>query len=297
MDAPSIPPTGRRRRRPRKGMYLLPGLLTTANLAFGYYAISQVLLASLNAPHHFDQAAKAIGFAIIFDMLDGRIARMTNTTSEFGKQLDSLADAITFGVAPAVLAWVWGFRLLPELPQADLRTRLVQIGAIATFVFVTASVSRLARFNIQINPQPSNPGHPNKKYFVGMPTPAAAGVVAASVHLTGGSPIPEWWLSAIWGALLVAIAFLMVSTWRFYSFKDVDLRRQRSFRNIILVGLVIAGIWYFSRYVLFLIALAYMFSGALWRLQYVVRKPGAPPPPPPLPELGPEGFHQASEHP
>ncbi|MGH9649457.1 MAG: CDP-alcohol phosphatidyltransferase family protein, partial [Terriglobales bacterium] len=159
-------------------MSLLPGLFTTANLALGYYAISQVMQASADAPVHFDQAAKAIGLAVLADGLDGRIARMTNTTSEFGKQLDSLADSITFGVAPAILAWNWGFRELPVALHTDFRTRLIQFGAIATFLFLTAGVARLARFNIQLNPQPSNPGHPGKRYFVGMPIPAGAGVIA-----------------------------------------------------------------------------------------------------------------------
>ena len=271
---PSVP-----RRRPRKGMYLLPGLFTTANLAFGYYAISQVLVAQANgnpAPN-LDQAAKAIGFAILFDGFDGRIARMTGTTSEFGKQLDSLADAITFGVAPALLAWMWGVRLLPSLNDGELRMRLVQFGAIATFLFLVAGVSRLARFNIQINPQPSNPGRPGKKYFVGMPIPAGAGVVAATVHLSGGAPLTDWWVAVPWLLLVVSLAFLMVSTWRFYSSKDIDLRRQHPFRNIVFLGLLFAAIWYYSRYVLFILALAYMISGLLWRLQYLVRRPAAPP--------------------
>ncbi|HXE90370.1 MAG TPA: phosphatidylcholine/phosphatidylserine synthase [Terriglobales bacterium] len=271
---PAVP-----RRRPRKGMYLLPGLFTTANLAFGYYAISQVLMAQANGnpAQNLDQAAKAIGFAILFDGFDGRIARMTGTSSEFGKQLDSLADAITFGVAPALLAWVWGIRLLPQLADAELQVRLAQFGAIATFLFLVAGVSRLARFNIQINPQPSNPGRPGKKYFVGMPIPAGAGVVAATVHLSGGVPLTEWWISGLWLLLVVSLAFLMVSTWRFYSSKDIDLRRQRPFRNIVFLGLLFAAIWFYSRYVLFVMALAYMISGLLWRLQYLFRRSGTTP--------------------
>jgi CDP-diacylglycerol--serine O-phosphatidyltransferase len=267
------------KRRPRKGMYLLPGLFTTANLAFGYYAISQVLVAQANGnpAQNLDQAAKAIGFAILFDGFDGRIARMTGTSSEFGKQLDSLADAITFGVAPALLAWMWGVRLLPPLGDADVQVRLGQFGAIATFLFLVAGVSRLARFNIQVNPQPSNPGRPGKKYFVGMPIPAGAGVVAATVHLSGGEPLTEWWLAAPWLLLVASLAFLMVSTWRFYSSKDIDLRRQHPFRNIVFLGLLIAAIWYYSRYVLFVMAMAYMISGLLWRLQYLVRRPAPAP--------------------
>src|SRR3954471_4348203 len=104
----------------RRGMYVLPSIFTAGNIAAGYYAISQAIQGSASAPFHFDNAAKAIGFAVLFDGLDGRIARMTNTTSEFGRELDSLADVITFGVAPAVLAWMWGFRYLPSLVHVNL---------------------------------------------------------------------------------------------------------------------------------------------------------------------------------
>ncbi len=280
----SHPPLERRldqsRKRLRRGMYLLPSLFTTANMAFGYFAISQAMQGSAAEAWHFDFAARAIGFAIVFDMFDGRIARMTGTSSDFGRELDSLADVITFGVAPAVLAWMWGFRLLPVLPDGELRARLVQLGAIATFMFMIAGASRLARFNIQVNPQPSNPGRPGKKYFVGMPIPAAAGVVAAIVHFAQGEPLALWWWSAIWLALLVACAFLMVSTWRFYSFKDIDLRGRHPFGSVVLIGILIAGIWYFSHYVLFFIALVYMLSGVLARLPYVLRRRTTPPPPP-----------------
>ena len=278
MDAQ--PPREPNRKRLRRGMYLLPSLFTTANMAFGYYAISQAMLGSAAEPWHFDFAARAIGFAIVFDMFDGRIARMTQTTSDFGRELDSLADVITFGVAPAVLAWMWGFRLLPPLPEADLRVRLVQLGAIATFLFMIAGASRLARFNIQVNPQPSNPGRPGKKYFVGMPIPAAAGVVAAVVHFASGEPLAIWWWSAVWLGLLLSCAFLMVSTWRFYSFKDINLRGRHPFRNVVFIGALIAGIWYFSHPVLFFIALAYMVSGVLARVPHVLRRRTTPPPPP-----------------
>ena len=98
---------------PHKGLYILPSLFTAINIAAGYYAISQAILGTASDPWHFDQAAKAIGFAILFDGLDGRIARLTNTVSAFGRELDSLADVIAFGIAPAILAWLWGFRSLP----------------------------------------------------------------------------------------------------------------------------------------------------------------------------------------
>src|SRR5712691_7014287 len=150
------------RRRLRKGLYILPSLFTTANIAAGYYAILQVTHGNFTDFWHFDNAAKAIGFAVLFDGLDGRIARMTKTSSDFGRELDSLADVITFGVAPAVLGWMWGFRMLPPLANPALHTKLLQLGAIASFLFLIAGTSRLARFNITANPQPSNPGRPGK---------------------------------------------------------------------------------------------------------------------------------------
>jgi CDP-diacylglycerol--serine O-phosphatidyltransferase len=282
---PELPEIPRRRkedkpsRRLRKGLYILPSLFTTANIAAGYYAILQVTHGSVAEPWHFDYAAKAIGFAVLFDGLDGRIARVTHTSSDFGKELDSLADVITFGVAPAMLAWMWGFRQLPAASAGELYAKLAQFGAIASFLFLMAGASRLARFNITSNPQPSNPGRPGKKYFVGMPIPAGAGVIAAVVHLSVGDPVVSWWTAITWMLMVVVVAYLMVSTWRFYSFKDIDFRSRQPFRLIILFGLLFASIWYFSRFVLFGIALLYMFSGVFWRLQWIFRRRNNPPPP------------------
>jgi CDP-diacylglycerol---serine O-phosphatidyltransferase len=268
-------------RRLRKGLYILPSLFTTANIALGYYAILQVTHGTPQDPSHFDNAAKAIGFAVLFDGLDGRIARMTHTTSDFGKELDSLADVVTFGVAPALLAWVWGFRQLPAfMGSSELTGKLIQLGAIASFLFLMAGASRLARFNITTNPQPSNPGRPGKKYFVGMPIPAGAGVVAAVVHFSEGDPIASVWSCITWMLIIVAAGYLMVSTWRFYSFKDIDFRSRQPFRLIILFAALFAGIWFFSRYLLFVLALAYMASGVIWRLQWIFRRKTNLPPPP-----------------
>jgi len=266
-------------RKLRKGLYIVPSLFTTANIAAGYYAILQVTHATPAEPWHFDNAAKAIGFAVLFDGLDGRIARLTKTSSDFGRELDSLADVITFGVAPAMLAWMWGFRMLRAFSTANIVSRLVQLGAIASFLFLMAGASRLARFNITTNPQPSNPGRPGKKYFVGMPIPAGAGVIAAVVHFTLGDPLESWYTSIVWMLLIVTVAYLMVSTWRFYSFKDIDFRSRQPFRLIVLLGALFAALWYFSQWVLFLIALLYMVSGVLWRLQWMFRGKGNPPPP------------------
>jgi len=267
-------------RRLRGGMYILPSLFTTANLAAGYYAILQVIHASASEPWHFDFAAKAIGFAVLFDGLDGRIARMTKTSSDFGRELDSLADVITFGIAPALLAYMWGFRMLPA--------KLLPIGPIASFVFLLAGASRLARFNITVNPLPSNPGRADRKYFVGMPIPAGAGVIAAVVHFSLGAPLESPVMAVTWLVLVVAVSFLMVSTWRFYSFKDIHFNTRQPFRLIVLLGAIFAAIWFYSQYVLFGIALTYMFTGVLWRLQWIFRRRGSPP-------AAPSAYREASQ--
>jgi CDP-diacylglycerol--serine O-phosphatidyltransferase len=270
-------------RRMRKGMYILPSLFTTGNMAAGFYAILEVVHASAANFAHLDNAAIAIGFAVLFDGLDGRVARMTGTSSEFGKELDSLADVITFGVAPAMLAWTWGFHLMPQVALTEWalewNIKLTQLGAIAAFLFLMAGASRLARFNITSNPQPSNPGRPGKKYFVGMPIPAGAGVIAAVVHFQSGVPLDSWYKALAWLAMVAAVGYLMVSTWRFYSFKDIDFRSRHPFRLIILFGALLAGIWFFSKPVLFAIALLYTFSGVFWRLQWMFRRRNQPPPP------------------
>jgi len=271
----------RPRGRTRKGMYILPSLFTTANIAAGFYAILQTVHGTGWDFWHLDFAAKAIGFAILFDGLDGRIARLTRTESDFGRELDSLADVITFGVAPALLAWTWGFHLLPtaSIPH-EIHQKIVEFGTIVCFGFLIAGASRLARFNITVNPQPSNPGRPGKKYFVGMPIPAGAGVIAAVVHFSGGEPLSSWWMSASWLMLVVVVGYLMVSTWRFYSFKDIDFRSRHPFRVILPIAILFALIWQFSRPVLFILAIFYMASGVLWRLQWVFRRKTPPAPPP-----------------
>lgn len=268
----------RRNKRVRKGMFVLPSLFTVANMFAGYFAIFQAIQGlSTGDMLHFDYAAKAIGLAIVADGLDGRIARMTNSTSEFGKQLDSLADVITFGVAPAVLAYLWGVRFAEApLGNPEYHVRFFQVGTFISFLFVAASASRLARFNIQLNPQPSNPGRPGRKYFVGLPTPGGAGVIAAFVHFSGGDPIRTWWIAAAWLGLVLSLGYLEVSTWRFYSFKDLDFTRQRPFRAVILLAAVFYVIVYFSRPALFFLAIFYIFSGLFARLAFALRRPAPP---------------------
>jgi CDP-diacylglycerol--serine O-phosphatidyltransferase len=270
----------RPRGRLRKGMYILPSLFTTANIAAGFYAILETVHGVSGEARHLDYAAMAIGFAVLFDGLDGRIARMTHTASDFGRELDSLADVITFGVAPALLAWMWGFHLLPAAGiSAKLYLWINQLGSIACFTFLVTGASRLARFNIAKNPEPSNPGRPGKKYFVGMPIPAGAGVIAAVVHFTGGESVISWATAMSWMMMVVVVGYLMVSTWRFYSFKDIDFRSRHPFRLIVLIAVLIALIRYFSGPVLFAIAILYMASGVLWRLQWIFHRKTPPAPP------------------
>src|SRR5947209_10649322 len=269
----------RSNKRMRKGMFILPSLFTACNIGAGYFAIAQAFQATASGDFtHFDLAAKAIGFAVFFDGMDGLIARMTNTASEFGKQLDSIADVITFGVAPAMLAYSWGVRLTDApFANAEWQAKLIQIGGVITFLYLVAGASRLARFNIQLNPQPSNPGRPGRKYFVGMAIPAGAGVIASIVHLSGGEPVRAWGFTIAWIALILAIGFLMVTTWRFYNPKNIDWRRQRPFTSFVLIGALVSSIWFFSKPVLFFLAMLYMLYGVFSRLSYLLRRAPARP--------------------
>jgi CDP-diacylglycerol--serine O-phosphatidyltransferase len=257
--------------RLRRGMFLLPSIFTAGNIAAGYFSITQTIDAiSGDAQQHLDWAAIAILFAIPFDALDGRIARMTNTTSDFGRELDSLADVITFGMAPSLLAFVWGFHFLRDSMNAQLHMHLLQAGAFICFLFLLSGASRLARFNISHDPQPRNPGRPDRKYFVGMPIPAAAGLLAASVHLCYGIPNVYWYIAIPWLILVGLCSYLMVSTWRFWSAKEINLSLSRShpFRRLLPLALVLYIVIRYSWVSMFAVALAYMFSGIWARAAY-----------------------------
>ena len=257
------------RARLRRGMFLLPSLFTCGNIAAGFFSITETIRSISGDTHtHLDWAAIAILFAIPFDTLDGRIARMTNTTSEFGKELDSLADAITFGMAPALLALIWGFHFLPDSISPELLEHLRQAGAFICFLFLIGGVSRLARFNISHDAQPTNPGRPGRKYFVGMPIPAAAGFLAATVHLCYGYPVLSWWIALPWLVLVGLSGFLMVSTWRFWSGKEINFSRTHPFQLLFLLAIVFYVMIRYSNVVFFGIGLTYMFSGIFARAAY-----------------------------
>jgi CDP-diacylglycerol--serine O-phosphatidyltransferase len=266
-------------RRPRRAAYALPTLFTAGNIFLGYISILRsfhgAMLAASDQPGastHFEIAAKAIGAAVFLDGLDGRIARMTNTVSEFGREMDSLADVISFGLAPAVLAFAWGVQFIDSTVAHGLRTQLFNAGYFVAFLFLLCGAARLARFNIQKNPVPKNPGRPDRKYFVGLPIPAAAGMVAAVVYASDAEPIAWWPLSVAWLALLALLGFLMVSTWRYYSFKGINLNRAYPPLIIVALGAFIYAIWNYSQPVLLLMGVAYVGSGVAIRIGGVVRR-------------------------
>jgi CDP-diacylglycerol--serine O-phosphatidyltransferase len=256
----------------RRGMYVLPSLFTAGNIAIGYYIIMQAIRGSgladpLNQVY-FDHAAVGIVAAILFDGLDGRIARMTNTASEFGRELDSLADVITFGVAPSLLAYLWGVRQIQMGEFPIVHDRLLHFGVVVCFLFLICGACRLARFNITTNPKPRNPGRPDRKYFVGMPIPAGAGVLAAVIHFESGSPVYSQWLAIVWLALVAFTGFLMVSNWRFWSGKEIDMGTRQPMRLLVIILVVLAVMYEWHRYALMVMGLGYLMSGVLARVAY-----------------------------
>jgi CDP-diacylglycerol--serine O-phosphatidyltransferase len=265
--------------RPRRAAYALPTLFTAGNIFLGYIAtlwsVRAATLAAIGAPGAEEQwrnAAVAIGVAAFLDGLDGRIARLTNTTSDFGREMDSLADVISFGIAPAVLAFTWGVQFVdPQLAPA-FRQHLLNAGYLVAFLFLLCGAARLARFNVQVNPIPKNPGRPDRKYFVGLPIPAAAAMVAALVYAADAIPLWWWPLSVAWILLLLILSFLMISTWRYYSFKGISLVRPRSYLTIVAIGATIYLIWNWSQVVLLLMASAYVTSGIVTRVGGVLRR-------------------------
>jgi len=266
------------RRGVKKGLYLLPSAFTAGNIGMGFLSVMESLRGFqilghgapdlVNASEHFDRAAIAIGFALLFDTIDGRIARLTKTTTEIGVQLDSIADVVTFGVAPAVLAYVWGYG--STLVEG---TDLHRFAFFLSFMYLICGAFRLARFNVQASrPRVLAEGtiKVDKKSFVGMPIPVAGGMIAALVHF---SPEPLIYFGTdrarIYSALLMVLvgflSLMMVSTWRFSSFKTVGTS-SRSMRPIILALSVLLLIILYSQYVLLAIVVGYILYGLLSRM-------------------------------
>jgi len=222
-------------RRHRRGLFLLPSLFTVGNMFCGYACIVHAMRGDLAV------AAPFIGIAFVLDALDGRIARLTNTTSRFGLELDSLADVISFGIAPAILAYAWGL------------SELARVGWASGFIFVTAAAMRLARFNIQSS------SHLDKRYFVGMPTPAAAAVVAATIFAW---PFPLAGYPQAGAALAVVLvpAALMVSTIRFRSFKTINFGWGPSYMPLLAFATLLVLISFEPRFTLVVLAYGYLLS-------------------------------------
>jgi CDP-diacylglycerol--serine O-phosphatidyltransferase len=253
-------------------------MFTAGNIFLGFMAILKAFEGAIVAQSgglgpnaHFETAAKMIGAAVVLDGLDGRIARMTNTVSDFGREMDSLADAITFGLAPAILGFTWGIYFVSS-PLPFLREHFMRAGYFVSFLFLLCGVARLARFNVQTNPIPKNPGRADRKYFVGLPIPAAAGMVVAVTYACDSIPLQFWVFSVAWMALLCLLSFLMVSTWRYYSFKDLNLLRPRSPLTIILFSSFIYLVYAYSQATLLAIAVLYVGSGIAIRIGGVVRR-------------------------
>jgi CDP-diacylglycerol--serine O-phosphatidyltransferase len=167
-----------------------------------------------------------------------------------------------------LLAYIWGFQMLPLTVYPTLRDNVVHAGIFVCFLFLICGASRLARFNISINPQPRNPGKPGSKFFVGMPIPAGAGVIAAVVHCFNGSPIYNPWTALVWLALILFTGFLMVSNWRFWSAKEITGGGRQPFQVVALLALVGALIAWKSEWMLMVMALGYLVSGVIARLAY-----------------------------
>jgi len=220
----------------RRGIYLLPNLFTTAALFAGFYAIT----AAMN--QQYEMAAIAIFVAMVLDGLDGRVARLTNTQSAFGAEYDSMADMISFGAAPALVMYAW------------VLSGLGKLGWVAAFVHAAGAALRLARFNTQI-------GTADKRYFQGLPSPSAAAILAGLVWVSATHGLSGESLRYVAAGLAVATGLLMVSNFRYYSFKDIDLRGRVSFIWAILIMLVFAFMFTNPPLVLFTLSTLYAISG------------------------------------
>jgi CDP-diacylglycerol--serine O-phosphatidyltransferase len=232
----------------KKSIYLLPNLFTTSALFAGFYAIVQAM------GGHFDQAAVAIFVAMVLDGIDGRVARLTHTQSPFGAEFDSLSDMVSFGVAPALVVYVWALQGMGKL------------GWIGAFIFCVGAALRLARFNTKLDVA-------DKRYFQGLPSPSAAAVVAGFVwvlHDYGIAGKDVAWLA--WGVTVFA-GITMVSNFRFYSFKEFNMRKSIPFVALLLIILGFALLTYQPPQVLFLFFVLYALSGyVLWLFDLLKKK-------------------------
>src|SRR5215510_9387017 len=255
----------RRRIRDRaqihRSLSIVPSLFTIGNIFCGYYSVISTIRGN------WDLAAILIGIGYLLDGLDGRIARMTKTASDFGVQLDSIADIVTFGVAPAILAFSWGLGASQGIDGAAAK-HVRQFGSLAAFAFVVCGALRLARFNTQAKKPPESV---SKRYFVGLPIPAAAGMVAAIVHFFK-TPILLIGSALLWSFLILLLAFLMISTVRYHSFKELDVKKARPRLALFVTAMIIGLILFYSEEMLLAMATAYASSGLIMNLLHTVRK-------------------------
>jgi len=233
----------REKKSPSRGIYLLPNLFTTASLFGGFYAV----IAAMNG--YFENAAAAIFIAMILDGLDGRVARLTNTQSDFGAEYDSLSDMVSFGIAPALIMYSWSLNSLGKM------------GWIAAFIYVVAAALRLARFNTQV-------GHADKRYFQGLASPAAAGFLAGFVWFCADHNIDGVTLNYLVLVITIGSGLLMVSNIKYRSFKDLELKNKVPFITILIMVLIFVTIMSHPAFVLFSIFALYAFSGLLG---YIIR--------------------------
>lgn len=233
-------------KRPAKGIYVLPNLFTTAGLFAGFYAIMQARLG------HFEAACLGVYAAMIMDIIDGRLARLTNTMSEFGSEYDSLADMVSFGVAPALLMYEFVLQ------------GLGRVGSLVAFIYIACAALRLARFNVtRID---------DKKYFIGVPSPGAAAMIASVIWASIDYQVEAEPLAGIFLIMTALIAFAMVSNIRYRSFKDVEFRDKMPFIGLILLVVVIAIIYLDPPLAFLSIGTIYLTSGAITYLLVVYRR-------------------------
>lgn len=254
---------GRTRLRP--AFHVLPNLFTIGNLFFGYFSISAAVRGD------FDTAAVAIVLGAVLDALDGAVARVVRSHTVFGVQLDSLADVVTFGIAPALLAYLWGIGGLTQVSVPFVQD-LKNLGWISSFAFVTAGALRLARYNVTSQepaPRPLERARP--PHFSGMPIPTAAGSIAVTVHFFK-EPIASWSVGALWIAVVFLLGLLMVSTVPFVSLRHFLARHRRGQLVVGVVGVLLAATYFYSEIVLFTLLLVYLLYSSWYNLVPAVRR-------------------------
>ena len=264
----------------KKGLYAIPTAFTAANIAMGFLAVLsslhgfQIISTDIDqAARYFDYAGIAIGLAILFDTLDGRVARMTRTSTELGVQLDSLADVLTFGIAPLVLVYSWAIG-----STFPVGSGLQRLGLFVLFMYLMCGTFRLARFNLQaVRPRVLIEGTPkvDKKNFIGLPIPPSAGLIASLVHFSPYPLIAHGESTANFYGILVmiltiALGLLMVSTIRYTSFKTAGTGR-RNIYYILIIAAIGMLIWLYSRYMLLILSGLYVSHGIIWYLAGLFR--------------------------